>query len=95
MLKIEKNIIDKWKLLLKVLSDEIPENDRYFQHWLNENTENKKLYLSLKEEKQNDELFDKDRVFNTISGKLSLNTERKRPLYQKKWFKFFKNNVED
>lgn len=93
MLKIEKNIIDKWKLLLKVLSEEISEDDRYFQHWLNENTENKKLYLSLKEGKQNDKLFDKDRVFDTISSKLSLNTERKRPLSQKKWFKYSISSV--
>ncbi|SFS94028.1 FecR family protein [Porphyromonadaceae bacterium NLAE-zl-C104] len=88
MLKIEKNIIDKWKLLLKVLSEEIPEDDRHFQRWLDEGTENRKLYLSLKEGRQNDELFDKDKVFNTISGKLCLNIERKTPLYQKKWFKY-------
>ncbi|SFK72004.1 FecR family protein [Proteiniphilum acetatigenes] len=87
-MKIEKNIIDKWKLLLKVLSEEIPEDDRHFQRWLNEDIENRKLYRSLKEGRQNDELFDKDKIFNTISGKLCLNTERKKPLFQKKWFKY-------
>jgi len=60
MLKIEKNITDKWNLLLKVLSDEIPENDSYFQHWLNEDSENRELYTSLKEGGDNDELFNKD-----------------------------------
>ncbi|MDR2816325.1 MAG: DUF4974 domain-containing protein [Proteiniphilum sp.] len=93
MLKIEKNIIDKWELLLKVLSDEIPEDDRHFQHWLNEDTENRKLYMSLKEERHNDELFDKGKVFNTISSKLSLNTGKKIPLYQRKWFKYSMSSV--
>lgn len=93
MLKIEKNIIDKWNLLLKVLSGEIPENDRHFQHWLHEDTENRKLYISLKEGKQNDELFDKDSIFNTISNKLSLNTETKKSLYQRKWFKYAVSSV--
>lgn len=92
-MKIEKNIIDKWKLLLKVLSEEIPENDRHFQRWLNEDTENRKLYLSLKEGRQNEELFDKDKVFNTISSKLSLNTGKRKPLYQKKWFKYAVSSV--
>jgi len=92
-MKIEKNIIDKWKLLLKVLSEEIPEDDRHFQRWLNEDTENRKLYLSLKEGRQNEELFDKDKVFNTISSKLSLNTGKRKPLYQKKWFKYAVSSV--
>lgn len=92
-MKIEKNMIDKWKLLLKVLSEEIPEDDRYFQHWLTENTENRKLYRSLKEGAQNNELFDKDKVFNTISSKLCLDTERKTPLHQKKWFKYTVSSV--
>ena len=93
MLKIEKNITDKWNLLLKVLSDEIPGNDSHFQHWLNEDTENKKLYLLLKEGGQHNELFDKDQIFTTISTKLSLNTERKRLLYQKRWFKYVISSV--
>ena len=85
-MKIEKNIFDKWKLLLRVLSVEIPEDDSYFQHWLNENPENQELYLSLIEGKQNNKLFDKDQVFNNISNKLNLNTERKKPLYKKNGF---------
>ncbi len=93
MLKMEKNMFDKWKLLLKVLSEEIPENDRHFQRWLNEDTENKKLYLSLKEGKQNDELFDKDSIFSTISNKISLNTETKKFLFQRKWFKYTVSSV--
>lgn len=79
MLKIEKNIIDKWKLLLKVLSGEIPENDKHFQRWLNEDTENTTLYRSLKKGEKDDGLFDKNKVFNTISSKLCLNTEKKHP----------------
>ena len=93
MLKIEKNITDKWNLLLKVLSDEIPENDSYFQHWLNEDSENRELYTSLKEGGDNDELFNKDQAFNTISNTLSLNTRRKTSLYQKKWFKYVTSSV--
>jgi ferric-dicitrate binding protein FerR (iron transport regulator) len=93
MLKIQKNSIDKWELLLKVLSEEIPEDDRDFQHWLNEDTENKKLYRSLKEGDQNDTFFDKDQVFKNIPNKLSLNTEKKIPLYQKKWFKYAVSSV--
>ncbi|WP_298650869.1 FecR domain-containing protein [uncultured Proteiniphilum sp.] len=93
MLKIEKNSMDKWKLLLKVLSEEIPEDDRHFQRWLHEDTENRKLYRSLKEGRQDEELFDKDKVFNHISSKLYLNIERKMPLYQKKWFKYAISSV--
>lgn len=92
-MKIEKNIFDKWELLLKVLSEEIAENDSHFQYWLSEDTENEELYRSLKEGTQNKELFDKDQVFNTISNKLSLHTERKRTLYQKKWFKYTVSSV--
>ena len=92
-MKIQKNSIDKWELLLKVLSEEIPEDDRDFQHWLQEDTENRKLYRSLKESGQNDTLFDKDKVFNNISGKLCLNTERKAPLHQKKWFKYAVSSI--
>ena len=68
MLKIQKNSIDKWELLLKVLSEEIPEDNRDFQHWLNEDTENKKLYRSLKEGEQNDTFFDKGQVFKNFSN---------------------------
>ena len=92
-MKIEKNIFDKWKLLLRVLSEEIPEDDSYFQHGLNENPENQELYLSLIEGKQNNKLFDKDQVFNNISNKLNLNTERKKPLYKKKWFQYVASSV--
>jgi ferric-dicitrate binding protein FerR (iron transport regulator) len=77
-MKIEKNSIDKWELLLKVLSEEIPENGLQFQQWLNEDADNGKLYRSLKEGEQNERLFDKDAVFNAISSKFSLNTGRKR-----------------
>lgn len=92
-MKIEKNIFDKWNLLLKVLSDEIPENDSYFQYWLNEDNENKKLYLSLKEGGHHNELFDKEKIFNTISNKLSLNTERKKSFHQRRWFKYVTSSV--
>lgn len=93
MLKIEKNIIDKWELLLKALSEEIPENDSRFQRWLNEDGENEKLYRSLKEGGENDGLFDKDKVFNIISSKLSLHTERKNSLISKKWFEYAVSSV--
>lgn len=92
-MKIEKNIFDKWNLLLKVLSEEIPEDDSLFQHWLNEDIENRKLYLSLKEGGHHNELFDKEKIFNTISNKLSLNIEGERHLYQKRWFKYVASSV--
>lgn len=89
MLKIEKNIIDEWELLLRVLSEETPENDPQFQHWLDEDKENRKLYKSLKEGEHNDKMFHKDRVFNHISAKLHINFEKKTTtLYQKEWFKY-------
>ena len=88
MLRIQKNNIDKWKLLLKVLSDELPENDSYFQRWLNEDPANKSLYKSLKEGQGNNALFDKEQVFRNISNKLSLNTTRKTGWYRTKWFKY-------
>ncbi len=88
MLRIQKNNIDKWKLLLKVLSDELPENDSYFQRWLNEDPANKSLYKSLKEGQGDDALFDKEQVFRNISNKLSLNTTRKTGWHQTKWFKY-------
>lgn len=93
MLKIQKNNIDKWELLLKVLSEEMPEDDMQFQRWLNEDTENEKLFRSLKEGEHNEELFDKDLVFNYISNKLCLNTERRTSFYQKKWFKYAVSSV--
>ena len=93
MLKIEKNIIDKWKLLLKVLSEEIPEDDSNFQRWLHEDVGNEKLYRDLKEGEQNDGLFDKDTVFNNISSKLCLNGGKKISLYQKKGFKYIVSSV--
>lgn len=93
MLKIEKNCIDKWELLLKVLSEDIPEDNMQFQHWLNEDTENRKLYRSLKEGNQNDDMFNKDRVFNTISTKLCLDIEKKIPLHQRKWFKYTVSSI--
>lgn len=92
-MKIEKNIFDKWELLLRVLSEEIPEEDRHFQYWLNEDIENRKLYLSLKEGEENDEPFDKEQVFNNISNILNLNIERKKPLYLKRGFKYVASSV--
>lgn len=88
MLQLQKNNIDKWKLLLKVLSDELPEDDNQFQHWLNEDPANKLLYKSLKEGQGNNALFDKEQVFKNISNKLSLNSRRKSAWYRTKWFKY-------
>lgn len=92
-MKIEKNIFDKWDLLFKVLSEEIPEYDSYFQQWLNEESENRKLYILLKEGDHQSELFEKDKIFNTISNKLNLNSERKKPLFQKRWFQYVTSSV--
>lgn len=88
MLTINKNKFDQWKLLLKVLSNEIPENDPKFQCWLNEDPEHQKLYRTLQEKEDKEGLFDKDKVFHNISDKLSLNTENKIRFYQLSWFKY-------
>ena len=88
MLKIETNNIDKWELLLKVLSEEIHEDDSLFQHWLYEDPANKSLYKMLKEGQENPALFDKDLVFRNISNKLSLNTTRKNSWYRLNWFMY-------
>ena len=88
MLTINKNKFDQWKLLLKILSNEIPENDPMFQRWLKENPEHKELYRTLKQKENKERLFDKDKVFHNISDKLSLNTENKIRFYQLNWFKY-------
>lgn len=88
MLQLQKNNIDKWKLLLKVLSEEIHEDDSLFQHWLYEDPANKLLYKSLKEGQGNNALFDKEQVFKNISNKLSLNSRRKTGWHRTKWFKY-------
>lgn len=88
MLTINKNKFDQWKLLLKVLSNEIPENDPMFQRWLTEDPEHKKLYRTLKEKEDKEGLFDKDKVFHNISDKLCLRKERKIRFYRLSWFKY-------
>lgn len=89
MLKIEQNNFSQWEILLKVLSEEIPENDPVFQDWLNENKENRKLYLGLKGKRRNNDVsFDKDKVFNNISDILDLNIRKKVPFYGRKWFTY-------
>ena len=52
MLTINKNNFDKWRLLLKVLSEEIPESDPVFQLWLKDTPENKELYQLLRKKKK-------------------------------------------
>lgn len=88
MLKINKNNFDQWKLLLKVLSEEIPETDPEFLSWLENGPENKELYRSLTEKNGKDSLFDKDKVYGRISDKLSLHTRDKDRFYRMKWFTY-------
>lgn len=89
MLKIGKNNFSKWELLLKVLGEEISENDPVFQYWLNENKENKILYLRLKGESRDGEVsFDKDKMFDNISDILGFAIHKKVAFHQRKWFKY-------
>lgn len=89
MLTIKKNNTDnKWKLLMRVLSEELSENDPVFQTWLNEEEENVKLYQSLKTGVSDDDfILDKDRIYDQIADMLSFSTP-KIPFYRKKWFSY-------
>lgn len=85
MLIVKKNNFDRWELLLKVLSAEIPEDDDSFQSWLHERVENQKLYNELKGQVKAEE-FDKDAVFSRISNRLSFRKESRIPIYRRFWF---------
>ena len=75
------------------MSEEIPEEESSFQHWLNEGCENRQLYQSLKEGKQDNKLFNIEEIFNTIADKLHFTIKKKTPLNQKRWFKFSISSV--
>jgi ferric-dicitrate binding protein FerR (iron transport regulator) len=86
-LKIGKNNFHKWRMLLKVLNKELPEDDPVFQHWLREDVENAKLYRVLKGDvKEGNIIFDRDKVFSNLSEILRFKTLKKVPLYKKTWF---------
>ena len=85
---IKKNNNNQYKLLLKVLCGEIVETDSKFQHWLNQDIENRKLYSTLKGEDRahiQDVFFDKDQAYRKIKFRLGLNTRKKIPFYRKDW----------
>ncbi len=89
MLIIGKNNYHKWRLLLKVLNEELAEDDPAFQHWLAEDVENKKLYQVLKGRAKDKSIaINKDRVFNNLSNILGLKVHRAIPFYRKKWFSY-------
>ncbi|MDH6304921.1 transmembrane sensor [Parabacteroides sp. PF5-5] len=89
MLEIGKNNIPGWELLLNVLSGEVSENDPSFQRWLEEDGENRKLYLQLKgKEKIATLAFDKEKAFNNMSDILGLNNRKKVPFYQQNWLRY-------
>jgi ferric-dicitrate binding protein FerR (iron transport regulator) len=78
MLKTGKNDYSKWELLLRVLSEELSESSPEFQNWLTESKENRNLYESLKSAEDKDsQIFDLDKMYKTISEKLSFNTKEK------------------
>lgn len=74
MLKVIKNNYNKWELLCKVLSGEIPENDPEFLAWLEKDDENKSLYLSLKNDNS---VFDIDKIYRNIAAKTGIPEEEK------------------
>lgn len=89
MLKIGKNNFSLQGVLLKVLTEEMSEDDPIFLRWLEEDEENKKLYLGLRGREQEDSIpYDKDKAFNHILNKLGLSIQKKVPFYQKKGFKY-------
>jgi ferric-dicitrate binding protein FerR (iron transport regulator) len=84
MYTFKKNNLPEWELLSKVLSGETPENDPAFQHWLEEDVENGKLYRALTGKKQPKHLpFDKNKAFNNISDILGLSIGETIPFYRK------------
>ncbi|MDR0395185.1 MAG: DUF4974 domain-containing protein [Tannerella sp.] len=86
MLTIKNNNTDKWKLLMRVLSKDLSENDLMFQVWLKEDEANFKLYRSLKTGVSDDEtLPDKDRMFDHIADALSFSS-RGIPFFRKRSF---------
>ncbi|MDR3142514.1 MAG: DUF4974 domain-containing protein [Tannerellaceae bacterium] len=94
MLKIIKNDYEKWGLLLRVLTEELPEDSVEFQTWLAESQEHRELYLSLQDPNGKDaRLFDKDEMYRKISEKTSFTTkENNKPVILKfnmpNWLKY-------
>lgn len=85
MLTVYKNNFAEWKILMQVLSEEIPEKDPLFQEWLTSDVENEKLYRTLKGEIKDKEMrFDQDKVYANISEILSFK-KAKTPFYKKPW----------
>jgi ferric-dicitrate binding protein FerR (iron transport regulator) len=85
MLKVNRNNLNKWELLLRVLSEEMPENNADFQAWLHACSENRELYKSLKGEAGEESGLDKDKIYSNISGMLPF--DKKRPfLHIRRWF---------
>ncbi|MDR1368794.1 MAG: DUF4974 domain-containing protein [Dysgonamonadaceae bacterium] len=72
MLKVIKNNYDKWELLCKVLSEEIPENNPEFQEWLEKDEDNKSLYLLLKNDQTG---FNIDKIYQNIIIKAGIPEE--------------------
>ena len=88
---IEKNIYTQLELLLDVLCGEISEKDPEFQRWLNQDIENRKLYIQLKSKKKGqikDIPFNKDQVFDNISYILGFPIQDKKPIYRRVWFNY-------
>lgn len=88
MLTIKNNNFDKWDLLQKVLSGDIPENDLQVQSWLCEDPLNRELYNALKEGNPGEGIVpDKDKMFGHIADTLSFNTKRL-PFHKRPWFSY-------
>ena len=89
MLKVEKNNLYELEILMEVLNEEMPESDSAFQYWLEENADNRDLYLELKGEKKIKNLpFNKEEIFSNISDLAGLKKNSKNSLYRKKIFKY-------
>ena len=86
MLTVKKNNVDKWELLLRVLSDELSEDDLIFQSWLQESQENAALYQSLRRGYADDDVkLDKDKMYHNMAEILSFNHHTV-PLIRNRWF---------
>ena len=91
MLQVEKNDYTQFKLLLGVLCGEIDEKYPEFQRWLNQDIENRKLYIILKGKKQGrlkNSQFDKNQAFENVRYILGLNSQPKKPFYRSVLFNY-------
>lgn len=78
MLRMIKNNYNRWKVLLKALSEEIPEDAPEFIAWLEEDEEHEHLYRTLKEGTDSDSLFDPDEMYRKIAREAGIEEPKRK-----------------